>query len=130
MRKYKKLILAGVVAAALAGGAGAAVAATGGGEHGTSTITNDDGKPGFHKSGTPSKDGKGESRKASDGRSRDSYRVGKSNDSYRTPNKDTSQSAEKGKTNAKQDDGKPGLHKSGTPPKDGGKPETHSYRAR
>lgn len=78
MNTYRKLIVAGAIAAVLTGGAGAAMAASDGSGHhsadqgrrtasytaphssgsaekGTSTSTKDDGKPGLSRNGTPAR---------------------------------------------------------------------------
>ncbi|WP_217171422.1 hypothetical protein [Streptomyces sp. AC512_CC834] len=77
MKKYRKLMLAGVIAVATAGGTGAAMAATDGAEkakvtdsyrtphkngdgseeRGKTSITKDDGKPSFQKDGPPPTNG-------------------------------------------------------------------------
>ncbi|WP_255949227.1 hypothetical protein [Streptomyces odontomachi] len=131
VKKYKKLILAGVIAVALAGGTGAAMAAGGGSEKGHSSVTKDDGKPGFHKSGVPG-DGTGDTGSASDRadtHSATSKGKGKDTESYRTAHKSDSGAQEQGKTDVTKDDGKPGFQKDGTAPANGEKPETHTYRA-
>jgi hypothetical protein len=54
----------------------------------------------------------------------------KQTESYRVAHKKGDGPVEKGLSSVMSDDGKPGLHQEGTPPNHGGKPDTHSYRAR